>query len=52
MAARPRNRRVVNDACLYCHSDFVHPILAFDDPQGDPANCVRCHTAVGHALNQ
>ena len=46
---KPRNRRVTQAACLYCHSDLVHPALSssLDD---DAALCARCHADVGHAL--
>ena len=45
---KPRNRRVTQGTCLYCHRDFVHATLR---PAQEPEAllCVRCHTDVGHA---
>jgi len=45
---KPRNARVVQNACLYCHSDFVHNMLP-EAPGGDMLSCVKCHSSVGHA---
>jgi len=44
---KPRNRRVTQAACLYCHEDFVHALEA--DAGGEDLLCARCHTDVGHA---
>ena len=45
---KPRNRRVTQAACLYCHADFVHAAQA--PPEGGEALlCARCHSDVGHA---
>jgi len=45
---KPRNRRVTQKACLYCHQDVVHDMLTI--PSGGGALlCVRCHSDVGHA---
>lgn len=44
---KPRNARVVQNACLHCHQDFVHNMLPVD-PTGDMLQCVRCHGDVGH----
>lgn len=45
---KPRNRRVTQDACLYCHRETVHEMLPVE-PGGDMLNCVHCHGTVGHA---
>ncbi|HMP69513.1 MAG TPA: cytochrome c nitrite reductase small subunit [Pirellulaceae bacterium] len=45
---KPRNRRVTQNACLYCHQDFVHAMLPVQE-QGDMLNCTHCHYSVGHA---
>ena len=45
---KPRNRRVTQNACLYCHADFVNHMLP-PEPGGDILLCVRCHADVGHA---
>ncbi|HKK19424.1 MAG TPA: cytochrome c nitrite reductase small subunit [Opitutales bacterium] len=45
---KPRNKRVTQKACLYCHEDVVHEMQP-KDPQGELMNCVHCHSDVGHA---
>lgn len=45
---RPRGRAVVQQACLECHSDFVHALLPAE-AGGEVESCVKCHAAVGHA---
>jgi cytochrome c nitrite reductase small subunit len=45
---KPRNRRVTQGACLYCHEDFVHEMLPAE-PGGEMLSCVHCHRDVGHA---
>ena len=45
---KARNRRVTQNACLHCHSDFVHQMLPVE-PGGDMQWCVTCHADVGHA---
>lgn len=44
---RESNRAVTNDACLYCHGDYVDEVHRFrtDDQQLD---CTKCHETVGH----
>jgi cytochrome c nitrite reductase small subunit len=46
---KPRNLRITDEACLYCHGEITSAILA------SPAHgrvgktaCVRCHVDVGH----
>ena len=45
---KPRNRRVTQNACLYCHAEFVHQMLPAE-PGGDMLACIHCHTDAGHA---
>jgi cytochrome c nitrite reductase small subunit len=45
---KPRNRRVTQNACLHCHSEFVHSMLPLQSG-GDMLNCVHCHQEVGHS---
>jgi len=45
---KERNKRVTQNACLHCHSDFVHSMLP-ERPGGDMLQCVHCHSSVGHA---
>ncbi len=44
----PRGRQVVQQACLECHSDFVHSLLPAR-AGGEVESCVKCHASVGHA---
>lgn len=46
---KPRNRRVTQGACLHCHAELVHPLLAVD-PGGELRACIHCHADAGHAL--
>jgi len=45
---KPRNKVVAQNACLSCHSDFVHEMLPVQRG-GDMLSCVHCHSSVGHA---
>ena len=45
---KPRNRRVTQNTCLYCHSDFVNALLP-PHAGGEMLLCVQCHQDVGHA---
>lgn len=45
---KPRNRRVTQGTCLYCHAEFVNQTLPAE-PGGDMILCVHCHQDVGHA---
>lgn len=45
---KPRNRRVTQGTCLYCHGDFVHQMLPATRG-GEVLLCMRCHSDVGHA---
>ena len=45
---KPRNRRVTQQACLHCHTDFVNVLLPAHTG-GEAPLCVQCHQAVGHA---
>lgn len=45
---KPRNRRVTQGACLYCHNDLVNHMLPAE-PGGDMLLCIHCHQDVGHA---
>jgi cytochrome c nitrite reductase small subunit len=44
----PRNAAILQDACLHCHGDFVHEILAARARADDAVRCVQCHRGVGH----
>lgn len=45
---KPRNSRVVEEACLYCHQAMVDHLLPAT-VGGDRVSCVHCHSSVGHA---
>jgi cytochrome c nitrite reductase small subunit len=44
---KPRNRRVTERACLYCHQTIVEDILV-SGHSGKELSCIRCHSGVGH----
>ncbi|MGF1635309.1 MAG: cytochrome c nitrite reductase small subunit [Phycisphaerae bacterium] len=48
---KPRNRKVTQNACLHCHSDFVHNMLPLEDADplaGQMLLCIHCHDGVAH----
>jgi cytochrome c nitrite reductase small subunit len=45
---KPRNRRVAQNSCLYCHETVVHQMLPAT-AEGEMLSCVHCHANVGHA---
>ena len=44
----PRNRAILQDNCLRCHTDFVHAILPGSKSEPTSVKCVHCHVDVGH----
>lgn len=49
----PRNHRVTEQACRYCHAGIVSaidldPHASAESRAGEPISCVRCHKYVGH----
>jgi cytochrome c nitrite reductase small subunit len=49
---RPRNSRVLENNCIYCHRDLVEPVIGVPpDPPGG-WNCIHCHTSVGHGARR
>ena len=49
LVIRPKNARVVQGACVRCHQELVGAVLGQGDAEdGGAANCVRCHSQVGH----
>ncbi|MGB3954995.1 MAG: cytochrome c nitrite reductase small subunit [Brooklawnia sp.] len=45
---REHNRRVTEDACVYCHSNIVDQIQNDSNHRGETLSCIRCHDGVGH----
>ena len=43
---RQRSRRIVDGACLKCHTEITQAILT--GGHGEATDCVRCHMDVGH----
>lgn len=41
------NRQVVQDSCVYCHSNVVSMMGHVD--AAEPTDCISCHQSVGHA---
>lgn len=46
---KPRNRRIAQDNCVACHSDFVHEMRPEQRSDRDGAKCMHCHMDAGHA---
>ena len=44
---KARNRRVTQNACLFCHADVVQQMLPAEPHDGMLA-CIHCHSDVGH----
>lgn len=49
----PRNNRVTEQACRYCHAEIVSAIdpdqhAGEESRAGEPISCIRCHKYVGH----
>lgn len=45
---KPKNREILQKACLRCHGDFVHELVAGATTAEDAVNCIHCHSGVGH----
>ncbi len=45
---RPRNARVLNDACIHCHQDLVSEVVGHGALGQETLRCVHCHVDVGH----
>ena len=45
---KPRNSRILQEACLGCHSGLVHEIVAGSTTDANAVSCVHCHSSVGH----
>jgi cytochrome c nitrite reductase small subunit len=45
---RERSKRVVQNNCLYCHSDLLMEIVKHPATESEPMDCIRCHRDVGH----
>ncbi len=46
---KPRNSRILQEACLRCHSDFVHElVIGSRSVGGETLQCIHCHRGVGH----
>ena len=49
LVIRPKNARVLQNSCVYCHTEMVSNILEHDALEdGGAGYCVRCHSSVGH----
>jgi cytochrome c nitrite reductase small subunit len=44
----PRNARILQNNCVACHGDFVHPLVSGATTAEDAVKCVHCHADVGH----
>jgi cytochrome c nitrite reductase small subunit len=44
----PRNRRILQNNCVTCHGELVHPLVAGSTTAENSVSCVHCHADVGH----
>lgn len=45
---KPVNSDILQNACLGCHGDLVHGIVAGSTTDANAVRCVHCHASVGH----
>lgn len=45
---KPKNSRILQDNCLYCHAALVHEQVARAADASGEVQCVHCHRSVGH----
>jgi cytochrome c nitrite reductase small subunit len=46
---RPKNARILQGSCVYCHQEMVSNLVDHQDLEdGGALYCVRCHSQVGH----
>lgn len=45
---KPHNSHILQEACLGCHGEFVHQIVAGSTTDKNAVTCVHCHASVGH----
>jgi cytochrome c nitrite reductase small subunit len=45
---KQKNAQILQDACLGCHADLVHGIVAGSTTDENAVRCVHCHRGVGH----
>jgi len=45
---KPRNSYILQEACLMCHGEVVHQIVAGSTTDKNAIRCVHCHASVGH----
>lgn len=44
----PKNAETLQQNCVDCHRELVHPLLESATAGGDEVLCVHCHGGVGH----
>jgi cytochrome c nitrite reductase small subunit len=44
----PRNSRILQNNCVTCHGELVHPLVAGSSTAKNAISCVHCHADVGH----
>jgi cytochrome c nitrite reductase small subunit len=44
----PRNRRILQNNCVTCHGELVHPLVAGGTTFENSVSCTHCHADVGH----
>jgi len=46
------NEDIVNDSCMYCHSELVSMIAPNHEDQEDELDCISCHAGIGHPVRK
>ena len=44
----PRNARILQENCVFCHADMVSELVHGSTTDEDAVLCVHCHRGVGH----
>lgn len=44
----PINAEILQENCIACHGDFIHPLLLDAMADATSVTCMRCHADVGH----
>jgi cytochrome c nitrite reductase small subunit len=45
---KPKSAQILQEACLSCHGELVHGIVAGSTTDDDAVKCIHCHRDVGH----
>ena len=49
---KPRNAAILQENCVGCHAELVSGLTTHSDDPQQAADCVNCHTDVGHGPSE